>query len=57
MAKVPTAVATNAPCNALSQSEGFTCSSCIKMSGAGMFPELSSFAVAIALSLSNPPEI
>jgi hypothetical protein len=27
------------------------------MSGAGIFPELSSFAVAIALSLSNPPEI
>jgi hypothetical protein len=27
------------------------------MSGAGIFPELSSFAVAIALSLSKPPEI
>jgi len=27
------------------------------MSGAGIFPELSSFAVAIALPLSKPPEI
>ena len=40
IAKDPTSVAINAPLNAESQSDGDTFSSCIRVRGAGIFPEL-----------------
>lgn len=57
IASDPTPVAISAPLNAESPSVGLTFSSCTRMSGAGIFPELSSFEILIASSLVNPPEI